>query len=338
MLLVAVTVGLAPSARACTRVFWNVDPQQMIVGRTMDLYMDDQPRLVYFPRGFEHTGAAVPNAVHWVSKYASVGVTGFDACVSDGMNEKGLAANLLYLDESQYAPADGKPVLANLALAQYVLDNYATVAEALDGLAGVQVASREAKGREWPLHLAIEDATGDSAIIEYVKGKMVVHHGREFTVMSNDPTFAEQLDNLKKYKLFGGDLPMPGDIDPLSRFVRAASYLKTLPKVETSDEAVAYVGGVVRTSMVPFGAMDTSSGAPSVDTWPTRWVSIADLSNKRFYFLSTHSPNVFWVDLDKLDSSSRNLLAIVPHPGLSGEISGQLTQFTPEQKEYPPAH
>ena len=53
------------------------------------------------------------------------------------MNEKGLVANMLYLVESEYVkPADNdrrKP-LSIAAWAQYVLDNYATVAEAVEGL------------------------------------------------------------------------------------------------------------------------------------------------------------------------------------------------------------
>jgi choloylglycine hydrolase len=335
-LLAAINSALAPSTHGCTRIFLNLDSQQMIVARTYDLYRDDAPRLVYFPRGLEHTGAALPNAVRWVSKYASVGITSFDACNSDGMNEKGLAAHLLYLDGSKYPANDGTPALANMAWAQYVMDNCATVNEALEGLAKLRVIDRQAIGRDWPLHLSMEDATGDSAVIESVNGKLVVYHGKEFTVMGNEPALDEQLANLKKYKLFGGKLPMPGDIDPMSRFVRAASYLKTLPKAQNSDEAVAYVGGVVRACMVPFGAVDTSGGS-AADTWPTRWASISDLSRKRFYFLSTRSPNVIWIDMDKL-AGARDLMAILPNPALSGDVSGQLKKFTPEQKEYPPAH
>ncbi|MFK5073457.1 linear amide C-N hydrolase, partial [Klebsiella pneumoniae] len=89
---------------------------------------------------------------------------------------------------------------------------------------------RTLRGQEWGLHVAIEDTTGDSAVFEFVKGKLVVHHGKEYTVMTNEPPLAEQLVNVKRYKLFGGKEAMPGDIDPSSRFVRAASYLKTLPQ------------------------------------------------------------------------------------------------------------
>jgi penicillin V acylase-like amidase (Ntn superfamily) len=46
-----------------------------------------------------------------------------------GINEKGLAANLLYLAESDYGtPAASRPDLSSGGWAQYVLDSHATVA------------------------------------------------------------------------------------------------------------------------------------------------------------------------------------------------------------------
>ena len=159
-------------------------------------------------------------------------------------------------------PLTRGPAVSNLQWAQYVLDNYATVAEALDGLKIVQIVSNKAAGREWPLHLAIEDATGDSAVLEYVGGKLVIHHGKQVTVMTNEPTLDEQLANLKRYKLFGGNLPMPGDVDPASRFVRATSYLKTLPKPANTYEAVSQLAGVARNVAVPFGATTHPAATP----------------------------------------------------------------------------
>ncbi len=42
--------------------------------------------------------------LNWKSKYGSVAVTMYEGAVADGMNEKGLVANLLYLAESKYPP------------------------------------------------------------------------------------------------------------------------------------------------------------------------------------------------------------------------------------------
>jgi choloylglycine hydrolase len=221
--------------------------------------------------------------------------------------------------------------------AQYALDNYATVADALEGLNSVRIVSSKAIGREWPVHLALEDASGDSAVLEFVKGKLVVHHGKDVTVMTNEPTLDEQLANLKRYKLFGGNLAMPGDVDPASRFVRAASYLKTLPKPANADEAVSHLAGVARNVAVPFGAVDTSGGE-ATDVWPTRWGTIVDLTHKVYYVMPVNSPAVFWVDFGKLDARSSDILALDPYDiRLSGDVSAQLKSFAPVQKPFPPA-
>ncbi len=246
---------LSTGALACTRVFWNDNGQAKVVGRTMDLFRSDDARIVVSPRGTARSSKMGDGkSLDWHAKHGSVAVTAFGVATSDGMNEPGLVANLLYLDKTTYEARDSRPGLSNAMWAQYVLDNFATVAEALDGLKAVQVVSAEVAGKTWPLHLSLADATGDSAVIEYVDGKMVVHHGKQFQVMTNEPPLDVQLANLPRYKLFGGQLPMPGDIDPQSRFVRAASYLKTLPKPQDVRHAVAGAYAVIRNVAVPPGS------------------------------------------------------------------------------------
>ncbi|PRC52195.1 choloylglycine hydrolase, partial [Mycobacterium sp. ITM-2017-0098] len=84
----------------------------------------------------------------------------------------GLAVNLLWLAESEY-PADGadRPAVALSLWGQYVLDNFATVAEAVAALTAtpLHVVTIEVPGqnRLATLHLALSDAGGDSAIVEY---------------------------------------------------------------------------------------------------------------------------------------------------------------------------
>jgi choloylglycine hydrolase len=268
------------SAKACSLILWNTNGQAVVAARTRDLYVDEKPRLVYLPRGIARRGVAEANAAQWTAKYASAVLTAFDAGASDGMNEAGLSAHLLYLHGAEHEPTDQRPAVSNLWWAQYALDNYATVAEALEGLNNVQIVSKEALGREWPLHLALEDASGDSAVLEFVNGKLVVHHGKDVTVMTNEPTLDEQLANLKRYKLFGGNLGMPGDVDPASRFVRAASYLKTLPKPADTYEAVSHLAGIARNVAVPFGAVDTS-GSEATDVGP-RGGALSSTSPTRF--------------------------------------------------------
>jgi choloylglycine hydrolase len=75
----------------------------------MDWMSDMGSNLWVFPRGMRRDGAVGPNSIQWTSRYGSVVVSVFDAATADGMNEKGLVANLLYLAETRYptpAPND----------------------------------------------------------------------------------------------------------------------------------------------------------------------------------------------------------------------------------------
>lgn len=171
----------------------------------------------------------------------------------------------------------------------------------------------------------MEDRSGDSAIIEFIHGKMKVYHGAQYQIMTNEPAYDIQLSNLKRYQGFGGTLSLPGDPDPLSRFVRAAAYLKTSPKAKNELDAIANILSVIRTAMTPFGAVDTS-GNKTEDAWATRWVSVADVTNNIYYFNSTTAPNIIWIDLNKINfEPGAPALSIDPtNIHLEGDITTKL--------------
>lgn len=50
---------------------------------------------------------------------------------------------------------------------------------------GAQRTGATGENRLATLHLSISDATGDSAIVEYIGGKQVIHHDRNYQVMTN---------------------------------------------------------------------------------------------------------------------------------------------------------
>ncbi|MBA2727570.1 MAG: linear amide C-N hydrolase, partial [Parachlamydiaceae bacterium] len=168
---------------ACTRALFVGSDSVILTGRSMDWSEDMQSDLWVFPRGIKREGAAGPRSIAWTSKFGSLIVSGYDVGAADGMNEKGLVANLLYLAESDYGKPSGETALLSISLwAQYVLDNFATVNEAVDALSKepfTLLAPVLPNGSPAQLHLAISDETGDSAIFEYVEGKLVVHHGKQ---------------------------------------------------------------------------------------------------------------------------------------------------------------
>src|SRR5262245_60275979 len=137
--LVAITAALCTSlaepASACTRALYVADDGTVLTGRNMDWAEDMGSNLWAFPAGMKRDGASGPNSIQWTSRYGSVIVSSYDAGTADGLNEKGLVANQQYFSDSDPGPpAAGKPLLTIAAWPQYVLDNYATVAEAVAAL------------------------------------------------------------------------------------------------------------------------------------------------------------------------------------------------------------
>ena len=103
--LLSLSATLMPirAALACTRAVYLGPDDTIITVRSMDWLSDLGSNLWAFPRGMQRDGAAGPTSIRWTSKYGSVVATAFEAATADGMNEKGLVANLLYLAESEYA-------------------------------------------------------------------------------------------------------------------------------------------------------------------------------------------------------------------------------------------
>ncbi len=84
------------TAEACTRVLYQGTQNVVITGRSMDWMEDMHSNLWVFPRGVERNGEAGPNSITWTAKYGSVIVSSYEVGTADGINEKGLVANLLY--------------------------------------------------------------------------------------------------------------------------------------------------------------------------------------------------------------------------------------------------
>jgi penicillin V acylase-like amidase (Ntn superfamily) len=339
ILLTLATTSIIPaSAFACSRVVYLGSDGVVITGRTMDWSQDMQSNLWAFPRGMKRNGAAGPKSISWVSKYGSVVVSGYEAGTADGMNENGLVANLLYLAESDYGKPDGiKPDISIAAWAQYVLDNFATVTEAVDALAKEPfqvIAPVLPNGEPAQLHLSISDATGDSAIFEYINGKLIIHHGKQYQVMTNSPKFDDQLALYVYWQEIGGQTFLPGTERAADRFVRASylvsvipkaadpNYIKAVPEGTYVNQAVASVMGIMRSVSVPLGI--STPKEPNIAS--TLWRTIADQKNKVYFFDSATSPDTFWVnisDFDFKEGTSVKKLTVAGGKIYSGNVSNK---------------
>jgi choloylglycine hydrolase len=315
-------------AYPCTRFVWDTNGQDVVVGRNMDWAEDIGSNMWLLPRGMSRDGAVAVNPMKWTSKYGSVILTAYDIGTADGINEKGLTTNILYLTESNFGAREVKTPGLSVALwAQYYLDNFETVAEAMASMKSkpFQVQTFAVKTgaglKEGTVHLAISDKTGDSAVIEYIDGVAKVYHDKSYKVMTNSPPFDQQLAALKHYKGFGGTKELPGTTDAADRFVRAAYYAQQLPQPSDYRESVAGVFSVLRNVSQPFGTPDPAR--PYIST--TRWRTVADMTRGIYFYENTLSPSVVWVQIDRLDFKKNapvQKITLVKNYDLSGDITG----------------
>ncbi len=299
-----IVVLLGERAMACTRIMYKGTNGIILTARSMDWKTEIPANIWVFPRGMERNGMVGKNSVQWTSKYGSVVSSAWDIASADGMNEKGLVANMLWLAESKYPQFDStgnKMGLSIAAWAQYVLDNFATVNEAVEALAKEEfiIVSAFIPGtdRFTTLHLSISDASGDNAIFEYINGKLVIHHSVDYQVMTNSPIFEQQLAINTYWEGIPGTIMLPGTNRAADRFVRASYYIHAIPKTDNTRVAVASVFSVIRNCSVPYGI--SSPDEPNISS--TRWRSVSDQKNLVYYFENVLTPNVFWLELKDID-------------------------------------
>jgi penicillin V acylase-like amidase (Ntn superfamily) len=319
----------------CTRVLWNTNDLAILTGRSMDWPESTDPLIIAFPRGTQHDGGALAgtnvvgdNALRWTSRYASVVTSVYGLGGIDGFNEQGLAAHGLYLQTTDFGPRNAtKPGVHAGLWVQYLLDQAGTVAEALSLMRDIDVVMVAARGHEATIHVALEDVSGDSAIIEFDHGKQVVHHGREYTLMTNDPIYDEQLKllSLQDFSHPDRDMPLPGNVNPVDRFQRAAYYSALLPAPQSQRQAVASVMAIIRNVSVPFGAPYGEFGV-----YNTEYRTVCDVTNRMYFFELTTSPNVIWVNFSALTlPEGGEPLVLDPYDDtMVGDVT---TRFAPRQ-------
>jgi choloylglycine hydrolase len=340
----------ANALSACSLAFVNDRKIAKIVVRSMDLpvILPERPKVFVFPRGMarnplvsvlpgvkgkmEGVGA---DAMRWTSKYGCTAVVSFEIGATDGLNEKGLAAHLLVLDEGQLNAPDDRPVLPDSCWAQYVLDNFATVKEVVDahrdGKFRVAAAWSPDLGyaKHLPTHLTVRDPSGDSAIIEFVKGNLVIHHGPQYNVMTNDPTYDEMLELAKQYTPFGGTRPLPGSESSEDRFVRLSSFSRYLPDPKNYTEAVAGALSLLRIAQVPFSDPARVADQGFWGACQTNWISAADVTNDIYYVNSASVPSLFWLDLKQanLKPGAPLLFVDLHNPKVGGDARRYLERW-----------
>jgi hypothetical protein len=175
--------------------------------------------------------ASNPSTLNWISRYGSVTFSTFGRDMPDGgFNEVGLYIWEMS-DETEYPKNDALPKLVQMNWMQYVLDNFATLDEAVASASEIEIGG-------WGWHYFVSDGQGRCASIEFIHGAVVVHRGETMPVpgLFNEP-YARELEVSREFRGFGGFYEPDLDDRRVPRFVKTAVMIRDY---EPSRNAVAY--------------------------------------------------------------------------------------------------
>jgi penicillin V acylase-like amidase (Ntn superfamily) len=339
---VSITLAIAPIAsHACTAVNVVAKDGSVVAGRTMEWAFDMKWELIANPKGTSIALSAPASmklpATNVSSKYAfaaiAPGVLQGSPAYLEGQNEAGLAISGNFLPgftEYQTVTPQDKKYVSVINFGGFVLGMFGSVKEARAEIPQYKVwyDPSEVKGIPTPpwIHYVLTDRSGDSIVVEFVKGQMRIHDNIA-GVLTNSPTYDWHLNNVRNYLSLtttatasvmvgktnvtelgqgGGLLGLPADYTPPSRFVRAA-YLKQFAyQPGNTAEAMQATGHILNNVDIPVGVARSTDGKQVFSDY-TQWVNIKDLKNNRMKIANyANRTNFIEINLNEVFKSGKS--------------------------------
>ena len=363
VLACSISVALAFSplvSYACTAVNVIAKDGSVVAGRTMEWAFDMKWELIANPKGSPIQLSAPKSmnlpATTLTSKYAFVGVApgilqGATAFL-EGQNEAGVALSGNFLPgftEYQTVTPQDKNYISVLNFGSFILGMFGSVKELRSEIPKYKVwyDASEVKGLPTPpwLHFVLTDRSGDSIIVEFVKGQMMIHDNIA-GVLTNAPTYDWHLNNVRNYLSLtstatssvmvgktnvtelgqgGGLVGLPADYTPPSRFVRQ-TYLKNFAyQPKSSGDAIQLAGHLLNNVDIPQGVARSTDGKQVFSDY-TQWVNLKDLKNNRMRIANyANRTNFIEINLNEVFKSGKSKTWVIdqlPYP--ANDLTGQL--------------
>lgn len=268
----------------------------------------------------------------WVSKYGAVYAVSYNAGVTEGMNEKGLVVSGLFCRQTIYnSPAQDDDAVVSLAVfPAWILDNCATTKEVVEMLRGQDFKITGATfdgGTTSTLHWGVTDATGASAVLEFVDGHLNIYEGQDMPVLTNEPPYPDMLAINSYWQSVGGQNMLPGGVRSSDRFVRASFFDDSVE--HTNDEAVGLtvIRSILNNVSVPYKYVRGDKNLSQ-----TQWRSFSNIRDRKYYFQNVNDMGLYYVDLNKCDLSEGApvlYLDTSKATDMVGDITGQMVHSQP---------
>lgn len=327
LLAVAAAVAFAPRGFACTGITLKAANGSMVTARTIEWAVNDNHnRYVVVPRN--HIWYSItPGGEQGRAFSGKYGYVGFAVeqpeFIVEGLNEEGLSAGLFYFPGygkyEDYCPALKESSIADLQLVPYILGSCKSVDDVIEAVKAVHVHNVDPRAST--AHWRFADPSGRQIVLEIIDEKCVFYENT-LGVLTNSPSFDWQLTNLNNYvnlksgavtentvgslelHSFGGGsgmLGLPGDFTPPSRFVRAAFFQTTAPKLADAEKTVIQAFHILNNFDLPIGVQTAAGTTPPDIPSATQFTTATDLCGRKIYIRTMFNSHIRVVELSKIN-------------------------------------
>ena len=337
----------------CTNITIKSQDENVIIGRSMEYAINLESKIFFRAKGYEYNQESFLNEIKaffvkkeisqikindikksllhkWKGDYSFVGLNGLGIdTAAHGMNSEGLVTGDMVLTQSIYqsynekdeGKLEGKLIIYPY-LTNWILSTCATCQDVKDNLKEFIVVNPFENAPPGLLfHFPVNDALGNAIVIEYVNGELQIHDNK-IGVLTNDPLFPWQCENLKNYNNISpvnfpsdkypkgnifeienlaqgtGFTGLPGSSTPPDRFVKAAMMSNYIYPPSSTREAINVATHIMNTVDIPRGTSreNVDSTAEKGESDYTLWITISDTKNLQYYIRSYKSPLMYLVD------------------------------------------
>lgn len=283
--------------------------------RTMDFPIPEDTHLRLIPEG-EHYNA---DEISWITKVGYLSFTLYGPNnTADGLNQCGLSCAVLTLLETEYQNYTGINSLGMTNSCDFILGQFCTTTEVQQAMSQLNIfRDILISGIPCPLlHLSIHDSSGQSLVIEFLKGQQIFHNNK-IGILTNDPPYDWHIKNIQNYNYISNIFPtgditindftfnaayfgyptsnfgISADDGPVSRFVRIAELIRYVDV--TQHPLIMGYHLLEKVSVVP-GYSKVKSGNLLL-TDATIYRVIRDHTNLKIYFNTINNLGLKMVDL-----------------------------------------
>lgn len=296
---------------------------QTVFGRNQDYY-NPGSTIVYNPKGLTKVG--LPNdgerSVQWKSLYSSITVSaiGF-GLANSGMNEKGLAIGHMALDETEYPEKDDRPVIRSSQWILYMLDICSTTDEVIKEAGKIRISKESSRQ-----HYFICDKSGNIAIVEFLKGKMIIYKSNEipYQILSNDNQ-AQSMKEIKDFVGFGGNKVIPERAQVTDELMAiGCTKINQFYQKESHD--------IIKDAFDILYSIRSPDSTPRYKEYGSQYSLVFDLTNLKLYFRTKANQNIREVDFNSFndDCNVKAKLLSIQTPG-TGNVNNLFVDYSVQE-------